>query len=49
MTWYNERKTGQGLQRAIGNIQTGLTHVEMNTTTGKEEMTKNKYMVDACH
>ena len=33
----------------MGKVQTGLTHVEVNTTTGKEEMTKNKYVEDACH
>ena len=33
----------------MGEVQTGLTHVEVSNTTGKEEMTKNKFVEDACH
>ena len=33
----------------MGKVQIGLTHVEVNTTTGKEERTENKDVVDECH
>ena len=33
----------------MGKVQTGLPHLEVNTTTGKEERTKKKDMEDACH
>ena len=33
----------------MGKVQTGLINVEVNTTTGKEYTTKNKYAEDACH
>ena len=42
-------RAGQCLFREMGKVQTCLTHVEVNTTTGKEERTKNKYVEDACH
>ena len=30
-------------------VQTGLTHAEVNTNTGKEETTKNKDVEDSCN
>ena len=33
----------------MGKFQTGPTYVELNTITGKEYMTDNKYVEDACH
>ena len=33
----------------MGKVQTGLTHIEVNTITGKEESTKNKDVKDNCH
>ena len=45
----NQRRLGQRLHRAMGEFQTGLTYAEVNTTTGKEEMTKNKDVEDSYH
>ena len=49
MTREKQRIAGQCLHRAMGKVQTGVTHVEVNTTTGKEDMTKNKDVEYACH
>ena len=49
MTREDQLISGRRLHRAMGEVQTGLTHVEVSNTTGKEEMTKNKFVEDACH
>ena len=42
-------RAGQCLFREMGKVQTGLTHVEVNTTTGKEEMTEKEYVEYSCN
>ena len=37
------------LCRAMGKVQTCLTHVEVNTISSKEEITDKKYVEYACH
>ena len=49
ITQEKQHRAGQRSHHAMGKVQTGLTHVELNTTTGKEETTENKYMEYACH
>ena len=49
MTQENKHIAGRRLCRAMGKFQAGLTHVEVNTTTSKEKITKKKDVEDACH
>ena len=49
MTRKNQRRAGILLRRAMGKVQTGLTHIEVNTTTVEEEINKKKDVEDACH
>ena len=49
MTRKNQRRAGILLRHAMGKVQTGLTHIEVNNTTDKEEMTRNKDVEDAYH
>ena len=49
MTQEKKLRAGRRLCCAMGNIQSGLTHIEVNTTTGKEETTEKKYVEDSCH
>ena len=49
MTREKQHRAGQRLRHTMGKVQTGLTHAEVNNTTGKEEITKKKYVEDDCH
>ena len=49
MNWEKQLRVGRRLQRATVKSQTGLTHVEVNTTTGKEEMTEKEYVEYSCN
>ena len=42
MNWEKQRIAGQRLYRLMGKSQTGLTNVEVNTTTVKEERNERK-------
>ena len=44
-----ENKTAYTRASRPRRINTGLTHLEVNTITGNEDMTKEKDMEDACH
>ena len=44
-----QHRVGLRLRRANGKSQTGFTHIEENTTTGKEEITEKKDVEDACN
>ena len=49
MNWENQRIAGWRLCQEMENAQTGITHVEVNTTNVKEERNKKKDVQDACH
>ena len=49
MTWENQRRAGRRLNHTMGEVQTDLTHWEVNNINGKEEITDNKYVEYAYH
>ena len=49
MNQEKKRRSGQHLCCAMGKVQIGLTHIEVNTITGKEETTDKKDTEYACH
>ena len=49
MTREKKHRAGRRLRRAMGKVHTGLTYLEVNNTTDKEDTTKKKDVEDICH
>ena len=49
MTHEEQRRVGKRLYRAMGKFQTCLTHVEVGTIIGKEDMTNKKDVKYSCN